>query len=404
MRADRAVIGVDTAAKVVRLSLEQVEVQHFGPGGGRIQIDHDDLEIPIPPGGLLDVRQTSPALAGTLPDHGIVTTNGERALSLVYSSDGKTLATAGFAGVVHLWDMTKTEKIGDLRGEKSTIRSVAFTPDNKTVACVNDAGLVRLWDVASGRLQQAFPGLSEAMRRAAGKFMLDAIVFAPDGNLLAVSGFGPPPADLADRFYELRVFDVRVGQPVWSHIGRGEQACALAFAPDGATLARAGWKSVKLWDSKTGEPIRTLLPTKGTIFAIAFTPDGQMLVGGGNIPTADVNQQAGLVTLWNLKTGQIAHTLEGHTGGVHAVAVSRDGKVVASGGDGRGRLYGGSPSEIRLWDIATGKLLRTVEGEQGVVRGLAFAPNGKSLVYCDDRAVAVVNVQTGKVERSLAKY
>ena len=81
----------------------------------------------------------------------------------------------------------------------------------------------------------------------------------------------------------------------------------------------------------------------------------------------------------------------------------RDGKIVASGGDSRGRLSGGSPSEIRLWDIATGKLMRTVEGEQGIVRGLAFAPDGKTLVYCDDRAVGVVDVQTGKIERSLTK-
>ncbi len=234
--------------------------------------------------------------------------------------------------------------------------------------------------------------------------MLDAIALSLDGHLLAVSGFGPTEADLPDRIYELRILDLESGQPRWSHMGRGEQACALAFAPDSTTLVRAGWKSVKLWDSKTGEPIRTLTPTKGTIFAIAFSLDGQTLVGGGNIPTEDVNQQAGLVTLWKLTTGQIIHTLEGHTGGVHAVAVSPNGKMVASGGDSRGRLSGGSPSEIRLWDIATGKLMRTVNEGQGVVRGLAFAPDGKTLVYCDDRSIGVVNVQTGKVERVLARF
>ncbi len=113
------------------------------------------------------------------------------ALSLVYSSDGKTLATAGFDGVVRLWDMMKAEKIGDLRGEKSTIRSVTFAPDGKTVACVNDAGLVRLWDVATGQLKQTLPhGLSDSgCAQSAQTFMLDAVAFAPDGELLAVSGF-----------------------------------------------------------------------------------------------------------------------------------------------------------------------------------------------------------------------
>ena len=55
-------------------------------------------------------------------------------------------------------------------------------------------------------------------------------------------------------------------------------------------------------------------------------------------------------------------------------------------------------SEVRLWDIATGKLMWTVEGESGVVRGLAFAPDGKTLVYCDDDAVGVIDVETGKLQ------
>ena len=106
--------------------------------------------------------------SATPPNEGrIVMMDSDQALSLDYSSDGKTLATAGFDGVVHLWDMIKAKKIGDLKGEKSTIRSVTFAPDGKTVACVNDAGLVRLWDVATGKLKQTLPGLSESMRQAA---------------------------------------------------------------------------------------------------------------------------------------------------------------------------------------------------------------------------------------------
>jgi WD40 repeat protein len=126
------------------------------------------------------------------------------------------------------------------------------------------------------------------------------------------------------------------------------------------------------------------------------------MVGGGNIPTEDVNHQAGLVTLWNVATGQIIRTLEGHRGGVHAVTVAPDGKRVASGGDGP-RRESRSPSEVRLWDITTGKLLWMVEGEEGVLRGLAFAPDGKTLVYCDDGAIGIIDVQTGRIDHALTK-
>ena len=406
IQAKRVVLRVDMDAKIVRAFLEQFEAQKSVFNQNLILIENNVVNIPIPLNAeqsLADMAGPSPAYRMVRPGYRMVRMDSDQALSLVYSSDGKTLATAGFDGVVHLWDIIKANKIAELKGEKSSIRSVTFAPDGKTVACVNDAGFVRLWDVATGKLNKTFPGLSEAMRQAASTLMLDSIAFAPDGHLLAVSGFGPTEANWTDRFYELSVFDV-AGQRIWSHMGRGEQACSLAFAPDGATLARAGWRTVKLWDSKTGEPVRTLTPTKGTIFAIVFTPDGRTLVGGGNIPTKDVNHQAGLVTLWDLTTGQIIHTLKGHTGGVHAVAVAPDGKMVASGGDSHGRLSGsGSPSEIRLWDIPTGQLMRTVEGEQGTIRGLAFAPDGKTLVYCDDSAVGVVDVHTGRIERSLTK-
>jgi len=323
--------------------------------------------------------------------------DSDQALSLAYAHDGKTLATAGFDGVVHLWDAVKGKQVGTLKGEKSTIRSVTFAPDGTTVACVNDAGLVWLWNVSTGTPKQTFFGLSEPMRQVASRIMLDSIAFAPDGHGLAVSAFGPTKALLPDRIYELRVFDVPAGQPRWSHIGRGEQACSLAFAPDGETLARAGWKTVQLWNAKTGEPIRTLYPTKGTIFAVAFTPDGKTLVGGGVIPTEDENHPAGHVTLWNAMTGQIIHTLEVPTGMVHAIAIAPDGNTVASGGCRDETRLPRRRSEVRLWDIATGRLLWTAQGEMGVVRGLAFAPDGKTLVYCDDDVVGVIDVQTAKI-------
>ena len=407
IQARRAVLRVDRDAKIVRVFLDGPQVEHFARDAEIVLINNKVLEIPIPTISHLTPERASPPPAQAPPEGRIVMMDSDQALSLDYSRDGKTLATAGFDGVVHLWDVVKGEQVVALKGEKkSTIRSVSFAPDGETVACVNDAGLVRLWDVATGALKQSFSALSEPMCAAVGTFMLDSLAFAPDGRMLAVSGFGPTHVEPPDRIYELRVFDAQAGQPTWSHMGRGEQACSLAFAADGETLARGGWKTVTLWSAKDGEPIRTLYPTKGTIFALAFTPDGRTLIGGGNILTQDVNHQAGLVTLWNSATGRIIHMLEGHRGGVHAVAIAPDGKTVASGGDGPIRAFPGVTkviSEVRLWDIATGSLLWTFEGESGVVRGFAFAPDGKALVYCDDAIVGIINVQTAKIDRTLTR-
>jgi WD40 repeat protein len=354
------------------------------------QGDRADAILPALPGGQV-----------------VIDTETDRNLTLAASPDGKTLATAGFRGVIYLWDAAKGNEIGRLEGGKSTIRSVTFAPDGKTVACVNDEGDVKLWDVASGAFKRAFPGLAELKAQAARRYkqgdlnlpgtMMDAIAFAPDASLIAVSGHGPIDVELPDRTYELRVFDPATGQLQWSHIGRGDEASSLLFSPDGRMLARGGWNSVKLWDARTGEPLRTLSPEKGTVFAIALTPDGRTLVGGGGVPREGNQMYAGLVTIWDVATGRILHTLEGTTNTVHAVAVAPDGKTIAAGGGGPSRRFPGSErvvSEVRLWDVATGRLLSTVEGSLDTVRGLAFKPDGTSIVYGDTDSIGVIDLGT----------
>ena len=153
IQSKRAVFRFDLKAKIIRVFLEQSEIQRFQRDSDVMLINNDILEIPIP----LEPMEPS--------TFRIVNTGGDMALSLDYSRDGKTLATAGFDGVVHLWDAVSGKPVCQLKGEKnSTIRSVTFAADGKTVVCANDAGLVRIWDVATGALKQTFLGLSEPMR------------------------------------------------------------------------------------------------------------------------------------------------------------------------------------------------------------------------------------------------
>jgi WD40 repeat protein len=331
-------------------------------------------------------------------------------LSLAYSPDGKTLATTGFQGAIDLWDMVENKQSGSFQGEHSIVRFVTFAPDGKTLASVGDEGIVKLWDIATGTLKQTFPGSSESIRQAVRHPRSGPVAFAPDGLRLAISAWGEGnDPEKARYIYEIRVVDLRNDRPVWSHLGRGEWVHTLAFAPDGGTLASAGFRGVKLWDGLTGEPLRTLNPTRGGIYAVAFAPDGRMLAGGGRFIGDGEREPAELVTLWNVKTGEILRTMEGQTGvlvavGVAPVAVAPDGKTVAMGGAGHVRRFGNMQrtlSDVRLWEIATGKLLWAFEGEEGEVNSLAFSPDGKTLVYCDNRSVGMIDVQTGRIERIL---
>ncbi len=125
IQARRAVFRFDLGAKVVRVDLDEAEIQPFVRDPDVILINNRLLEFPIPPDTRFPTEQTLPG--PTTSSRGkAVMTDSERARSLGYSPDGKTVATAGFDGVVHLWDMVMFEEAGRLNGEKATIRSLSL--------------------------------------------------------------------------------------------------------------------------------------------------------------------------------------------------------------------------------------------------------------------------------------
>ena len=365
-------------------------------------INNDILEFPMPVTNSLMAERIrrGHAVAASKPQ--AVKLESDQALSLTHSSDGRTLVSAGFDGVIHLWDMAEAKELAKLTGEMSAIRCVRFSPNGRTLASVSDDGLIRLWEISTRTLKMTSPGLSEAMRKAARFVSLDAVAFAPDGRSLAVAGGAGINPDVPEAIYEVRVIDVQTGKSMWAHMGRGDRSLSLAYSPDGKILACAGGSAVQLWNARTGEPVRTVSPTRGGIFAVAFTLDAKSIIGGGSLG----NHSAGQVTLWDVATGTIRQFFASEAGIVQSVAVAPDGKTIASGGDGPWRPFPNENrrvSSVSLRDSTTGKLLWAVDGELGTVRSLAFAPDGKTLSYCDDRVIGVIDVATGKTVRFLVR-
>ncbi|MCT7954233.1 protein kinase domain-containing protein [Laspinema palackyanum] len=127
------------------------------------------------------------------------------------------------------------------------------------------------------------------------------------------------------------------------------------------------------------------------VSSVAISPDGQTLVSGSLDET---------IKIWNLATGNLIRTLAGHSRGVSSIKISPDGQTLVScGRDNCGR------GNIKIWNLTTGNLIRTLAGHSLWVSSVAISPDGQTLVSCGgDKDIKIWNLATGNLISTLAVY
>jgi len=234
---------------------------------------------------------------------------------VVFSPDGKLVASASFDSTVRLWDPATGESCGVLQGHSDSVSAVVFSPDGKLVASASDDSTVRLWDPATGESCGVLQGHSDSV---------SAVVFSPDGKLVAS----------ASRDRTVRLWDPAIGESCGVLQGHSNWVNAVVFSPDGKLVASASYdRTVRLWDPATGESCGVLQGHSSAVNAVVFSPDGKLVASASDDRT---------VRLWDPATGESCGVLQGHSNWVSAVVFSPDGKLVASAS---------RDSKVRLWDV-----------------------------------------------------
>ena len=165
---------------------------------------------------------------------------------------------------------------------------------------------------------------------------------------------------------------------------------ALAFSPQAKLVAAAHGSAVELVDPVSQAVVKKLEGHRGAVNALVWSADGAMLfaASGEDVIEGEVRQ-------WNVADGQVARTFKGHRDMIYALALSPDGKTLATGS---------YDQKIKLWNVADGTERKTLNGHNGAVFALAFRPDGKLLASASaDRTVKLWDVASGERRDTLSQ-
>ncbi len=199
---------------------------------------------------------------------------------------------------------------------------------------------------------------------------VSSVSFSPDGRWLA-SAQGET----------IKLSEAATGREIRSFIN-SNSVNDLAFSVDGRLLASAGLdNTIRFWDVEGGKEVRTLRGHVSGVLQTAFSPDGRWLASCGVLDRA--------IRLWDVASGGEARTPCSHNDSVFGLDFSPDGRMLASRG---------LDNAVKIWEVGTWKLLRTLTADTG---SLAFSPDSRWIALGSDAGVGIWETATAKLVRTL---
>jgi WD40 repeat protein/serine/threonine protein kinase len=288
--------------------------------------------------------------------------------SVAYHPDGRRLVSTSGDRTVKVWDAVNGAEVLTLRGHKSWVYSANFSKDGQLLATSSMDHTVRIWPA---------PPEGEELLTLYGPGVAAGVVFTPDGRSLVSCGGNPLHPSIGN---EVKVWDLATAEQraVFRNCGP-----AITVLAGGKRVATPGPENtVKIMNAQTGEEVLTLRGHERIVTSLSFHEATKWLASGS---------EDGTVRVWNVTTAKQVSTFR-QKRPVTCVALSPDGRRVASGGGGF--FHDG---EVYLSDAGTGRQLQLLKGHEAQVLCLAFSPDGRWLASGGrDQTIRLWNAATGE--------
>ncbi len=380
---------VPHAVTIFRGHDQEVCAVAFHPGGKLIASGGADRKVRIWDAATGKERLQFPAAA-------------IRVNAIAFNHDGSQLATGSLDGPIGIWNAETGRPLAILRSHTLPVFQVAFNSDGTKLVSAGQDASIKLWDltadqgVRSLRLKKMPGEASPDSAQVEAVRWLGGVAFRPTAAELAAAGTA----------HTVATWDLATGQLKQTLRAPWGDSIALSYSRDGKRLAVAGTdRSVRIWDPDAGRELLVLPMTDG-VASLAFSPNGEFVATGdgelprvfhepsGKFPAPEGKEMS--IRIWNLATGKEIRTMRGHLGSVHALAFSPDGARLASAG---------ADGTLRVWNVANGEKSRVQELQAGPLFCLTFNPDGTKLATAgEDRRIRLWDAGDGRVIHELTGH